>query len=84
MILFNHMYQNKTLDPLTLKLGVTMLVTVYFLKRKYQKAFTAVQLVELVFYSSKALPAGINAYGIMCTNKLISFGCDGVRHFDLI
>ena len=48
----------------------------------YQKNFVSAQPIKVKFRFSEDIPAGIYAYALVLTNKLISVGSDGQRMFD--
>ena len=51
---------------------------------RYQKDYQSGQSVKIEFKFDKVIPAGIYAYALVLTNKLISISSDGQRMFDLI
>ena len=57
---------------------------IYAFDIQYQKNFENAQPVKVEFKFSENVAAGIYGYALVLTNKLISIGSDGQRHFDLI
>ena len=51
---------------------------------RYQKNYTASQLIKKEFKFDGVLRNDINAYALVLTNKLVSISSDGQSHFDLI
>ena len=56
----------------------------YVFDIRYQKDFQNSQPIKVEFKFTGAVPAGINGYALVLTNKGISISSDGQRHFDLI
>ena len=56
----------------------------YVFDIKYQKNFESAQPKKVEFKFNGVVPAGTYGYALVLTNKLISIGSDGQRHFDLI
>ena len=50
---------------------------------RYQKTFESGESVKKEFKFDDAVPAGICAYALVLTNKLVSISSDGQRMFDL-
>ena len=57
---------------------------IYAFDIRYQKNFENAQPVKVEFKFSENIPAGIYAYALVLTNKLISISSDGQRMFDLV
>ena len=56
---------------------------IYAFDIRYQKNFESSQPINVEFKFDGAIPAGINGYALVLTNKLISISSDGQRMFDL-
>ena len=56
----------------------------YVFDIRYQKNFTNSQPIKVEFKFDGVVPNDINGYALVLTNKLVSVGSDGQRHFDLI
>ena len=56
----------------------------YVFDIRYQKNYTASQSFKVQFKFDGIVPNNVNGYALVLTNKLISIGSDGPRHFDLI
>ena len=56
----------------------------YVFDIRYQKNYTASQLIEVQFKFDGVVPNNVNGYALVLTNKLVSISSDGQRHFDLI
>ena len=57
---------------------------IYAFDIRYQKNFENAQPVKVEFKFSENINAGVYAYALVLTNKLISISSDGQRMFDLI
>ena len=57
---------------------------IYVFGTRYQKNSESSQPVKIEFKFDGVIPAGIYGYALVLTNKIISLGSDGQRHFDLI
>ena len=57
---------------------------IYAFDIRYQKTFENAQPIKVEFKFSENIPAGINGYALVLTNKLISISSDGQRMFDLV
>ena len=51
---------------------------------RYQKNYQSGQSVKIEFKLDKIVPAGVYAYGLVLTNKLVSISSDGDRMLDLV
>ena len=51
---------------------------------RYQRKFTVSQPIKIEFKFDVIVPNDVNGYALVSTNKLVSIGSDGQRHFDLI
>ena len=51
---------------------------------RHQKILESAQPKKVEFQFSENILAGIYGYTLVLTNKLVSIGSDGSRHFDLI
>ena len=49
-----------------------------------RKIFTNSQPIKVEFKFEGVVPNDFNGYALVLTNKLVSIGSDGQRHFDLI
>ena len=56
----------------------------YVFDIRYQKNLENAQPIKVEFKFDGVIPAGINGYALVLTNKRISLSSDGQRHFDLI
>ena len=56
----------------------------YVFDIRYQKNYTASQLIKVDFKFDGIVPNNVNGYALVLTNKLVSISCDGQCHFDLI
>ena len=56
---------------------------IYAFDIRYQKNFESSQPIKVEFKFDGVVPAGIYAYALVLTNKLISISSDGQRMFDL-
>ena len=56
----------------------------YVFDLPYQKNYTAFQPTKVEFKFDGLNPKNVNGYALVLTNKLVSIGSDGQRHFDLI
>ena len=56
----------------------------YFFDRRYQKKYTASHPIKVEVKFDGVVPNNVNRYALVLTNKLVSIGSDGKRHFDLI
>ena len=57
---------------------------VYIFDTLFQKNFESAQATKVEFKISENVPAVIYGDALVLTNRLISIGSDGQRHFDLI
>ena len=55
----------------------------YVFDIRYQKNFESAQPIKVEFKFSGVVPAGINGYALVLTNRLISISSDSQRMFDL-
>ena len=51
---------------------------------RHQKILESAQPIKVEFQFSEIILAGIYGYALVLTNKLVSIGSDGPRHFVLI
>ena len=58
--------------------------TLYVFSIKYKENFTAAQPITLEFKFDGVVPADINGYAFVLTNRLVSMGSDRQRHFHKI
>ena len=58
--------------------------TLYVSDIRYRQIFTAPQPIKVEFKLGEVVPTDVNGYALLLTNKLVSIGSDGQRHFDLI
>ena len=56
---------------------------IYVFDIRYQKNFESSQPIKVEFKFDGVIPANINGYGLVLTNRLISISNDGQRMFDL-
>ena len=60
------------------------LVKMYGFDIRYQEKVTDARPIVGEFKVDGVVPNDINGYELVLTNKLISIGSDGQRHFDVI
>ena len=56
----------------------------YVFDIRYQKNYTASQPIKVEFKIDGVVNNNVNGYALVLTNKLVSIGSDGQRHFDFI
>ena len=56
----------------------------YVFDIRYQKIFTNSQPIKVEFIFDGVIPNDVNGYALVLTNKLVSIGSGGERHFELI
>ena len=56
----------------------------YVFDVRYHENFTDSQTIKVEFNFFEVIPNDINGYALVLTNKLVSIGSDGQKHFDLI
>ena len=57
---------------------------IYAFDIRYQKDFESSQPIKVEFKIDGVVPAGINGYALVLTNRIISISSEGQRMFDLI
>ena len=56
----------------------------YFFDIRYQKKYTASQLIKVEFKFDGVVTNNVNGYALVLTNRLVYISSDGQRYFDLI
>ena len=56
----------------------------YVFDLRYQINYTVSQPIKVEYKFDGLIPNIVNGYALVLTNKLVSLGSDGQRHFDLI